>query len=146
MQKNHRLGLKTLVNCSFRWLYFQLNSNFYILRRGIPLSNNWPQIPNLIDAGTLENRQKPAKIEGNPNCGSPATETATVYRVGCLYNSVRDYWTVKILGGIREMAALSQARKCIKWVHLVAETAMPIIYLVEIFIIRKVNKSIGPGK
>ena len=45
-----------------------------------------------------------------------------------------------------EMAALSQARECIKWVHLVAETAMPIIYLVEIFIIRKVNKSIGPGK
>ena len=96
--KNHRLGLKTLVNCSFRWLYFQLKSNFYILRRGIPLSNNWPQIPNLIDAGTLENRQKPAKIEGNPNCGSPATETATVHRFGCLYNSVRDYWTVKILG------------------------------------------------
>ena len=47
---------------------------------------------------------------------------------------------------IREMAALSQARECIKRVHLVAETAVPIIYLVEIFIIRKVNKSIGPGK
>ena len=47
---------------------------------------------------------------------------------------------------IGEMAALSQARECIKRVHLVAETAVPIIYLVEIFIIRKVNKSIGPGK
>ena len=47
---------------------------------------------------------------------------------------------------IREMAALSQTRKCIKRMHLVAETAVPIIYLVEKFIIRKVNKSIGPGK
>ena len=44
------------------------------------------------------------------------------------------------------MAALSQAREGIEWVHLVAKTAMPIIYLVKIFIIRKVNKSIGPGK
>ena len=47
---------------------------------------------------------------------------------------------------IGEMAALSQARECIKRVHLVAETAVPIIYLVEIFIIRKVNKSIWARK
>ena len=44
------------------------------------------------------------------------------------------------------MAALSQAGECIKRVHLVAETAVPVIYLVEILIIRKINKSIGPGK
>ena len=44
------------------------------------------------------------------------------------------------------MAALCQAGDGIKRVHLVAETAVPIIYLVEKFIIRKVNKSIGPGE
>ena len=41
---------------------------------------------------------------------------------------------------------MRQAREGIKWVHLVAKAAMPVIYLVKILIIRKVNKSIGPGK
>ena len=44
------------------------------------------------------------------------------------------------------MLTLSQAREGIERVHLIAQAAVPIIYLVEIFVVRDVNQSVGPGK
>ena len=47
---------------------------------------------------------------------------------------------------IGEMATLGEARESIKKMELITQTTMPIIYLSEIFIVRKINKTIVPGK
>ena len=42
-----------------------------------------------------------------------------------------------------EMTTLGEARKSIKRVELMTQTAVPIIYLSEILIVGKINKTIG---
>ena len=47
---------------------------------------------------------------------------------------------------VGEMTTLGEARESIKRVELITQTTVPIIYLSEILIVRKINKTIGPGK
>ena len=47
---------------------------------------------------------------------------------------------------VGEVATLGQAREGTKRVELMTQATMPIIYLSEILVVRKINKTIGPGK